>query len=69
MQQACIIVDAGTAVTVDFVDGQGTFLGGAIAPGIDHLRRKPRDILEGLAYQHAAISNLTVISRALRTEC
>jgi type III pantothenate kinase len=33
-QQACIIIDAGTAVTVDFVDGQGTFHGGAIAPGI-----------------------------------
>jgi len=33
LRQACIIVDAGTAVTVDFVDGEGTFHGGAIAPG------------------------------------
>jgi type III pantothenate kinase len=33
LQQACIVVDAGTAVTVDFVDGEGTFHGGAIAPG------------------------------------
>ncbi len=32
-KQACIIVDAGSAVTVDFVDGEGTFHGGAIAPG------------------------------------
>ena len=32
-QQACVIVDAGTAVTVDFIDGEGTFEGGAIAPG------------------------------------
>jgi type III pantothenate kinase len=32
-KQACIIVDAGTAITVDFVDGDGTFHGGAIAPG------------------------------------
>lgn len=32
-QQACAVIDAGTAVTVDFVDGQGTFQGGAIAPG------------------------------------
>lgn len=32
-QQATVIVDAGTCVTVDFVDGQGTFHGGAIAPG------------------------------------
>jgi len=33
IKQACIIVDAGTAVTIDFVDGEGTFHGGAIAPG------------------------------------
>ena len=33
VEQACIIVDAGSAVTVDFVDGEGTFHGGAIAPG------------------------------------
>ena len=32
-QQACVVVDVGTAVTVDFVDGKGTFHGGAIAPG------------------------------------
>lgn len=33
-KQACIVIDAGTAVTVDFVDGAGTFHGGAIAPGL-----------------------------------
>jgi type III pantothenate kinase len=33
LHQACIIVDVGTAVTVDFVDGEGTFHGGAILPG------------------------------------
>lgn len=33
LRSACVIVDAGTAVTVDFVDGAGTFQGGAIAPG------------------------------------
>lgn len=33
LKQACIVVDAGTAVTVDFVDGAGTFHGGAILPG------------------------------------
>jgi type III pantothenate kinase len=30
---ATIVVDAGTCVTVDFIDGEGTFHGGAIAPG------------------------------------
>jgi type III pantothenate kinase len=33
VKQACVIVDAGTAITIDFIDGQGTFHGGAIAPG------------------------------------
>ncbi len=33
MREACAIIDAGTAVTVDFVDGAGVFHGGAIAPG------------------------------------
>lgn len=33
-RQACVVVDLGTALTVDFVDGQGVFHGGAIAPGL-----------------------------------
>jgi len=32
--QACVIIDAGTAVTVDFIDGEGSFHGGAIMPGV-----------------------------------
>ena len=32
-KQACVIVDAGTCITIDFVDGEGTFHGGAITPG------------------------------------
>jgi type III pantothenate kinase len=32
-KQACVVVDAGTAVTVDFIDGEGVFHGGAIMPG------------------------------------
>ena len=33
VRQACVVVDAGTAITVDFVDGEGVFHGGAIMPG------------------------------------
>jgi type III pantothenate kinase len=33
LKQACVVVDAGTAITVDFIDGVGTFHGGAIAAG------------------------------------
>ena len=29
-----MVVDAGTALTVDAIDAKGTFLGGAIAPGL-----------------------------------
>lgn len=34
LKQACVVIDVGTAVTVDFVDGEGVFHGGAILPGI-----------------------------------
>lgn len=34
LRQACVVVDAGTAITVDFVDGAGVFQGGVIAPGL-----------------------------------
>ncbi len=30
----CIVVQAGTAITVDWVDEQGRFMGGAILPGV-----------------------------------
>jgi type III pantothenate kinase len=32
--KACVVVDAGTAITVDCCDDQGRFIGGAIAPGV-----------------------------------
>lgn len=33
--RACIVIDAGTAVTVDYVDEEGVFRGGVIAPGLN----------------------------------
>ncbi len=33
MQKACVVVDAGTALTVNVCNDAGDFLGGAIAPG------------------------------------
>jgi len=33
MQKACVVVDAGTAITVNLCNDNGDFLGGAIAPG------------------------------------
>ena len=51
MRQSCVVVDAGTAVTVDFVDGAGTFHGGAIAPGVHMML----DALAGGACQLPAV--------------
>jgi len=53
VKQACVIVDAGTAITVDFVDGEGTFHGGAIAPGA-------RMMLRALHEQTAALPDIDV---------
>ncbi len=34
LETACTVIDFGTAVTVDLVDGDGKFVGGAILPGV-----------------------------------
>lgn len=39
VEQACVVIDAGTAITVDFIDGEGVFRGGAIAPGVRMMLR------------------------------
>lgn len=33
LHQSVAVIDAGTAMTIDFIDGQGTFHGGVITPG------------------------------------
>ncbi len=33
-KEPCIIVDIGSAITIDLVDGEGAFVGGAILPGL-----------------------------------
>ena len=32
--EACLVIDAGTCITVDFIDGKGIYHGGAIMPGL-----------------------------------
>jgi type III pantothenate kinase len=54
MQKACVVVDAGTAITIDCCNDKGDFLGGAIAPGAslmldalhEHTAKLPRASLE-----------------------
>jgi type III pantothenate kinase len=33
-EQNCLVVDAGTCITYDFIDASGSFLGGGISPGL-----------------------------------
>ena len=40
---AAILVDAGSAVTVDYLDGNGVFRGGAIFPGFRLMARALHD--------------------------
>jgi type III pantothenate kinase len=47
LKQACVVIDAGTAITIDFVDGAGTFHGGAIGPGAQMMLRS--------LHQHTAL--------------
>lgn len=60
-RQACVVIDAGTAVTVDFVDGTGVFHGGAIAPGVQMM-------LDALHARTAALPGLTFDPGLLPTE-
>lgn len=38
-QKACVVVDVGTACTVDYIDRQGVFQGGVIMPGLSMLEK------------------------------
>ena len=38
-RQGCLVVDAGTAMTVDALSDTGEFLGGIITPGFDLMRK------------------------------
>ncbi len=39
IEHACVVVDAGTAITIDLCNDKGEFLGGAIAPGASAMLR------------------------------
>ena len=55
-QSACLIVDVGTAVTLDALDDQGNHLGGQIIPGVDTM-------LESLS---SATSDIPLVKAAAR---
>jgi type III pantothenate kinase len=66
--RAAIVVDLGTAITVDLLDADGAFRGGAILPGIamsaaalaEHTDALPRVAMEQLERPPAAVGASTV---------
>ena len=59
------VVDAGTAITVDVVDGEGRHQGGLIAPGPQTMRRALADATAGL--QDFGEGELAVLARDTRS--
>jgi type III pantothenate kinase len=66
--RGAIVVDLGTAITVDFLDASGAFCGGAILPGIalsaraleEHTDALPRVALNHLEHPPTAVGKSTV---------
>ncbi len=57
IRSSCLIVDAGTAVTLDVVDSGGTHLGGQIIPGVETM-------LDSLATATSDIPRVTTSTKA-----
>lgn len=49
---ACLVIDLGTAVTADFVDGSGAHLGGYICPGMPLMRSQLCTHTRRIRYDH-----------------
>jgi len=52
--RAALVIDLGTAVTVDLLDAQGVHLGGYICPGISLLRRQLHEHTQRIRYDATA---------------
>lgn len=50
-KQACIVVDAGTALTIDVVADNGQHLGGYIVPGLTTMQKQLKDATEQVEIQ------------------
>ena len=55
-RQDAIIVDAGSAITVDLLQGNGLHLGGAILPGFNTSLKRFREILHRADFEHPDIA-------------
>ncbi|MDY0012387.1 MAG: type III pantothenate kinase [Rhodocyclaceae bacterium] len=67
---ACLVVTAGTATTVDVLDGAGVFQGGVILPGFDLMRRSLARDTAGLPYAEGRFQALPRdTANAIHTGC
>ena len=70
MQSSCVVVDAGTAVTIDALDDDGRHLGGQILPGIvlmaDALAKQTSDIPAAKAAAAGAYDGLAMFASNTR---
>ncbi|WP_373188342.1 type III pantothenate kinase [Halopseudomonas sp.] len=57
-RQACVVIDLGTAITVDFVDASGQHLGGYIAPGSKLLRNGLKRHTRLIRYDESLLGDL-----------
>lgn len=71
----CLVVNSGTATTVDALSDAGEFLGGLILPGVELMRRSLCDTaagLESLPGRYAAFPQNTgdaIVSGAIQASC
>lgn len=69
-RQSAIVIDAGTAITVDALDAGGVFLGGAILPGVELAARalcEGTDLLPHVRLESAGTPVPAVIGKATET--
>jgi type III pantothenate kinase len=58
--RACVVVDCGSAITVDLIDEGGRYLGGYIVPGLGLMRRALFQDTDAVKVEPACVSNLGV---------
>jgi type III pantothenate kinase len=68
LAKACVVVDAGTAITVDCCSAKGEFLGGAIAPGLAMMLDALHERTAGLPRVDLEKENLPIVSIGRSTE-
>ncbi|MBI5625685.1 MAG: type III pantothenate kinase [Nitrosomonadales bacterium] len=52
LQGKCLVVNCGTAITIDALSGRGEFLGGLIMPGVELMQRSLADATDQLKSIH-----------------